>query len=106
MKIKTLLLATVISISSFSSFAETVNINKASAKAMQYYLVGVGEVKSQSIVKYRKEHKKFKKIDQIKEVKGIGDDIFKKIKSNLSLSSGVISPPAKVTKKTQNKKLK
>ncbi len=99
MKIKALLLAASLILVSFSSIAETVNINKANAAALQHYLVGVGEKKSQSIVKYRKEHKKFTKIDQIKEVKGIGDAIFKKIKSSLSLTKGVTSAPEKITKK-------
>lgn len=73
---------------SFSAIAETVNINKANAAALQYYLVGIGEKKPQNIVEYRKEHKKFTKINQIKKVKGIGDAIFKKIKSSLSLTKG------------------
>ncbi len=107
MKIKALLLAASLTLVSFSAIAETVNINKANAAALQHYLVGVGEKKSESIVKYRKEHKKFTKIDQIKDVKGIGDAIFKKIKSSLSLTKGAVSVPAKVSKKkATSKKMK
>ncbi len=107
MKIKALLLAASLTLVSFSAIAETVNINKANAAALQHYLVGVGEKKSQSIVEYRKEHKKFTKIDQIKEVKGIGDAIFKKIKSSLSLTKGAVSVPEKVSKKkAMSKKVK
>ena len=107
MKIKALLLATSLTLVSFSTIAETVNINKANAAALQHYLVGVGEKKSQSIVEYRKEHKKFTKIDQIKEVKGIGEVIFKKIKSSLSLTKGVVSvPTTNVKKKAEPKKMK
>lgn len=98
-KIKALLLIISLSLVSFSAIAETVNINKANAAALQHYLVGVGEKKSQSIVEYGKEHKKFTKIDQIKEVKGIGDAIFKKIKSSLSLTKGAVSVPVKMAKK-------
>jgi len=104
MKIKSIFLAAVLSIASFSAFAETVNINKADAPALQHYLSGVGEVKSQSIVKYRQEHKRFKKIEEIKNVKGIGDTLFNKIKSSLSLTKGVTSAPARSTKKEMTKK--
>lgn len=99
MKIKSLLLAASLTLVSFSAIAETVNLSKANAAALQHYLVGVGEKKSQNIVEYRKEHKKFTKIDQIKEVKGIGDAIFKKIKSSLSLTKGAVSVPKKMAKK-------
>ncbi len=101
MKIKSLFFAVILSLVSFSASAEIVNLNKANAAALQHYLNGVGEKKAVEIVKYRKEHKKFKKIAEIKEVKGIGEAIFKKIKSSLSLTKGVVSAPAKAVKKAK-----
>ena len=101
------MLAATLSLASFSAFAETVNLNKADAAAFQHYLVGVGEVKSKNIVKYRKAHTKFKSVEEIKEVKGIGEAIYNKIKSSLSLSKGVTSAPVKMkkeVKKTNKKK--
>lgn len=108
MKIQSLFFAVILSLLSFSASAEIVNLNKANAEALQYYLDGVGEKRAMDIIKYRKDHKKFKKIEEIKEVKGIGDNIFKKIKSSLSLSKGVVSAPTKKSKKVKkvNKKKK
>ena len=104
MKIRSLLLATLLSLASFTVSAETVNLNKADASALQYYLSGVGEVRSKEIVKYRDEHKKFKSIEEVKDVKGIGEVIYNKIKSSLSLTNGVVSAPAKAIKKESTKK--
>lgn len=106
MKISSFFLAATLSLASFSAFAETVNLNKADAAAFQHYLVGVGEVKSKNIVNYRKTHKKFKSVAEIKEVNGIGEAIYKKIKSSLSLTKGVTSAPVKATKKIKSNKKK
>jgi competence protein ComEA len=89
---KKLFTALMLSASLFSSsvlLADMVNINKASAAAMQHNLKGVGEKKAEAIVAYREEHGAFKTLEEIKEVKGIGDGIFKKIKADLSLTEGV-----------------
>ena len=104
MKIKSLFFVVLLSLASFSVSAETVNLNKANAAALNHYLTGVGEVRSKEIVKYRNQHKKFKSIEEIKEVKGIGEVIYNKIKSSLSLTSGVVSAPAKSEKKISTKK--
>lgn len=69
--------------------ADMVNINKATAAAIQHNLKGIGEKKAAAIVAYRDEHGDFKVLEEIKEVKGIGDGIFKKIKTDISLSEGV-----------------
>ncbi len=101
MSVKSLILAVILSILSLSSFAEVVNINKANAGAFQHYLKGIGVKKAESIIKYRTEHKRFKRVAEIKEVRGIGEKIFKKIKKNLSLTEGVVS-----ASKTKNKVVK
>ena len=103
MSVKSLILAVILSILSLSSFAEVVNINKASAGAFQHYLTGIGVKKAESIVKYRTEHQHFNTVAEIKEVRGIGEKIFKKIKKNLSLTEGVISISKTKTKAVQNK---
>ena len=41
---------------------------------------GIGEVTAQKIIEYREERGKFSKIEDIKEVSGIGDNKFEKIK--------------------------
>lgn len=95
MKIKSLILATLLSTMSLSAFAEMINMNKADAATFQHYLKGVGQKKADNIIKYRVEHKSFKTIEEIMEVKGIGEGIFKKIKEDLSLTSGKVTAPEK-----------
>ncbi len=104
MKLKSLLLASILSVASFSTFAETVNINKANAAAFDYYLSGIGAKKAKDIVAYRAQHKAFKNIEEIKNVKGIGEGIFKKIKADLSLTKGEVSAPSKVKKSAKKSK--
>ncbi len=89
MKVKAFLLSVMYVILSFSVSAEVVNLNKADAASLAHYLKGVGEKKAESIIEYRTEHEKFNAIEEIMEVKGIGEGIFNKIKDNLSLTEGV-----------------
>lgn len=73
-------------ISAGYSFEETtglVNINTASKETLMT-LNGIGEVYSQRIIDYRSD-KKFKSIDEIKNVKGIGDKTFEKIKDSITV---------------------
>lgn len=82
----------LLSVSLFATpalWAEVVNINKATASALQENLKGIGEKKARAIVAYRKEHGAFKTLDEIMEVKGIGKGIFKKIKADISLGKGI-----------------
>ncbi|WP_298609225.1 helix-hairpin-helix domain-containing protein [uncultured Thiothrix sp.] len=72
-----------------NAFAEMVNINKASAEVMQKNLKGIGVKKAEAIISYRTEHGEFKKLEDIKEVKGIGDALFEKIKADISLDQGL-----------------
>ena len=69
--------------------AELVNINKASADIMQDNLKGIGAKKAEAIIAYRNEHGDFKKLEDLKEVKGIGDTLFEKIKNDISLDQGL-----------------
>ena len=59
-----------------------ININTASLEQLQT-LPGVGESKAKSIIEYR-EKQKFKTIEDIKNVTGIGDSLFAKIKENIT----------------------
>ncbi len=67
---------------------ETVNINKANAATLAAYLKGVGPSKAEAIVKYRKSNGSFNKIDDLKNVPGIGDETYKDMKKNVSTSRG------------------
>lgn len=55
-----------------SVFAEPVNINKADAHALAMNIKGIGLKKAEAIVAYRKAHGRFKSVDELSRVKGIG----------------------------------
>lgn len=63
---------------------ETHNENKiclnSATEADLTTLEGIGKVKAANIVKYRTENGSFSTIDEIKEVDGIGDKTFEKLK--------------------------
>lgn len=66
---------------------EIININKADAAALDT-LDGIGAKKAEAIVTYRTEHGDFKALEDLKEVPGIGDKLFAKIKDSISLTEG------------------
>lgn len=61
-----------------------ININSASLSELQN-INGIGEVKAQSIIDYREKSGGFKSIEDIKNVEGIGDKTFEKIKDKISI---------------------
>lgn len=63
---------------------EKINLNTANAQALQG-LEGVGEKKALAIIDYRQQHGGFKSIDELKEVKGIGDKLLQKNRSKLKI---------------------
>ncbi len=50
-----------------------VNINTADAVALTEVLTGIGAKKAQAIVEWRKQNGKFTNLEQLLEVKGIGE---------------------------------
>ena len=72
----------------FSSFAiAAVNINTASKDELDV-LPGIGPVKAQAIVDYRKANGPFKSVDDLKKVNGIGDATFDKLKGDITVTGG------------------
>lgn len=61
-----------------------VSINTASKEELMT-LSGIGESKALSIIKYREENNGFKNIEDIKNVSGIGNALYEKIKDNIAL---------------------
>jgi len=62
----------------------TISLNNASKEQLMT-LPGIGESKANNIISYRNEIGSFKSIEELKNVKGIGDSIFEKIKANITV---------------------
>jgi len=78
----------------FSGLAlAAININTATQQELEA-LNGIGPVKAQAIIDHRKANGPFKSIEQLKDVKGVGDATFDKIKGDVSVS-GATTPAAK-----------
>ena len=58
---------------------ELLNINTATAEELQT-LPGIGPSMSQRIIQHRKEHGNFTSVDELTEVKGIGEKTLEKLK--------------------------
>lgn len=63
---------------------ESININIADISELKK-ITGIGDVKAQSIIDYREKNGGFKYIEEIKNVDGIGEKTFEKIKDEISL---------------------
>ena len=61
-----------------------ININSA-FKSQFMSLPGIGEGKANAIIEYRKTNGPFKSIEEIKNVKGIGESIYQKIKDKIEI---------------------
>jgi competence protein ComEA len=59
---------------------EKVNINTANLKTLSS-LKGIGPERAKSIIDYRSQNGRFESIEDIKKVKGIGENIFSQISS-------------------------
>ncbi len=79
--------------------AETVNINTADVAALDA-LDGIGEKKAEAIVAYRTENGEFKTLEDLKEVSGIGDKLFDKIKDQIALTDSGAATTEKTAKTT------
>ena len=60
-----------------------VNLNTASLQELKS-LNGIGEKTAKAIIEYRKSHK-FKTVDEIMHIRGIGKKKFEKIRGELSV---------------------
>ena len=61
-----------------------VNINTATTKELSS-ITGIGVSKASNIVKYREENGNFSSIEDIRNVSGIGDSLFEKIKKYITV---------------------
>ncbi len=63
---------------------DKINLNTATVEQLQA-LPGVGPATAKSIVEYRNKVGKFNKIEEVLNVKGIGEKKFQRIKDRLTL---------------------
>lgn len=61
-----------------------ININTATISDLTS-LPSIGTSKAEKIIKYRNEHGSFKSIEEIKNVSGIGNDVFNQIKAYITV---------------------
>jgi competence protein ComEA len=76
-----------VSITSAFVYAEekmAININKASVEEIAA-LPSIGKKTAKMIVEYREKNGGFKKIEDIRKVKGVGKKLFEKIKENITV---------------------
>ncbi len=67
-----------------SSERGKVSINAAGEAELQT-VSGIGPAKAQAIIAYRQEHGGFQTLDELKNVSGIGDKTFEKLKEDITL---------------------
>jgi len=71
------------------AFAATpVDINHADAATIASSLDGIGLSKAQAIVAWRDSHGAFKSVDDLRQVKGIGDKTLQRNREAIRLSGG------------------
>ena len=90
------LLVLVFSLLSFGLAMAAVNLNTASKQELES-LNGIGPAKAQAIIDYRTKNGGFKTIDDLKNVPGIGEKTFEKLKSEIAVGGKPATIPAKAT---------
>jgi competence protein ComEA len=70
-----------------------VNVNTATKEQLET-LDGIGPVKAQAIIDYRNKNGPFKKLEDVKNVNGIGDVTFEKIRTHINLTGQTTVPAA------------
>ncbi len=84
---------------------QPVNINTATAEELIAALkgTGVGKAKVAKIIEYREQHGGFKSVDELTEVKGIGDKTLEKVRPRVTLSGAAHQTLAKKSEKSESK---
>jgi competence protein ComEA len=82
----------------FSGFAyAAVDLNTATKEELET-IKGIGPVKAEAVVEYRKHNGPFKKVDDLKEVNGFGDKSVDKLRQEVTVNSAA-NPAEKTARK-------
>ena len=106
---KKMLLAFVTFLSFSLSALAGVNINTATQAELES-LDGIGPVKAQAIINYRKKHGSFKSVDELEKVEGVGPVTLQNVRKDISISGSTTavkptdSKPVKEMKADKPKK--
>lgn len=87
---KTLVTATVIGLSNLVFAADPaapIDINTASAEALAEVIHGVGLKRARAIVSYREEHGAFSSVDELTQVRGIGEKTVERSRGRLTVGA-------------------
>lgn len=68
------------------ALAEPLDLNTASVEQLASTLDGVGESKAQAIVAWRESHGPFQRVEELLEVKGIGENTLRKNRGRIAVS--------------------
>ncbi|MDF2682506.1 MAG: hypothetical protein K0R47_3696 [Brevibacillus sp.] len=63
---------------------DSININSATIEQLMS-LPGIGEARAKAILRYREEKGRFRSPDELKEIEGIGDKMYDRIKDHLRI---------------------
>lgn len=89
--IKSLILGLSLSLASFVALAAQINLNTATTTQLET-LNGVGAAKAAAIVAYRDAHGGFKSVDELANVKGIGDKLVEKNRAQMTVAAPARKP--------------
>jgi len=70
-----------------------VNVNTASVIELTA-VKGIGHAKAQAIVDYRKDHGSFATVEDLKQVRGIGDRVLERLRPQISAGSAAAEMPS------------
>jgi len=84
--VQTLLIALAFAVCVSVAYAAPVDINTANAEEISKALEGIGLKKAEAIVAYRTQNGKFKSVNDLAAVKGIGEKTVEKNRQNLTVT--------------------
>ena len=85
---------------SFNVMAKPVNVNTADAKTISESLSGIGQKKAEALVQYRTDNGDFKTLNDLTNVKGIGEKTVEKNADDILFSGPKSSKKLKKEKKS------